>query len=76
MPQNKFKSYLKERQPFGDTLDRPFVYDMVGDPDLPDPSSYEELETYLDQRSPDNTGETLKAAKYIWNLYVTERGDA
>lgn len=78
MGENKFKAYLKERQPFGDTLDKPFVYDMVNDPDLPDPDpdSWEVLETYIKQHSPDDSGEALKAAEHIWGLYVKECGDA
>jgi len=73
--ENKFKSYLKRRQPFGGTLDRPFVVDMIGDSDLPDPETLEELKTYINQRSPDGTG-ALEAAEYIWGLYDEERGNA
>lgn len=37
MAQNKFKAYLKERQPFGDAVDIPFVNGAVTGRDLPDP---------------------------------------
>ena len=42
-----FKDFLKEGQPFGDTVDLPFVNDAVTDPHLPDPKSWEELESYI-----------------------------
>jgi hypothetical protein len=48
---------------------------MIGDSDLPDPETLEELKTYINQRSPDGTG-ALEAAEYIWGLYDEERGNA
>ena len=73
MAQNKFKAYLKEGQPFGDAVDRPFVDDAVADPDLPDPNSWEELEGYIKRRNPDAPTDTLKAARHMWQRYVEER---
>ncbi|MCH9020352.1 MAG: hypothetical protein IIA73_08310 [Proteobacteria bacterium] len=73
MAQNKFKAYLKEGQPFGDVVDRPFVYDAVGDPDLPDPESWEELEGYIKRRNPEVPTDTLNAARHVWQMYDKER---
>ncbi len=73
MAQNRFKAFLKEGLPFGDTVDRPFVIDAVGDPSLPDPKSWEELEDYIKLTTPDVPTDTLNAARHIWNLYVEER---
>ena len=73
MNNNKFKSYLKRRQPFGDSVDLLFVNDALMDKDLPDPKSWEELENYIqDTGDSKNLTEVLSAAKYIWNLYIGE----
>ena len=53
MAQNKFKAYLKKGQPFGDTVDLPFVDHAVTDQHLPDPKSWEELEGYIKRLNPD-----------------------
>ncbi len=83
-----FKDFLKEGQPFGDTVDLPFVNDAVTDPHLPDPKSWdelesyikgrpkswEELESYIKGRNPDALDNTLKAASHVWwELYEPYR---
>ena len=68
MAQNKFKAFLKDGLPFGGYVDKAFVIDAVGDPSLPDPKSWEELEDHL--KSHDAPERTIKAAKHIWGLYV------
>ena len=74
MSENKFKTYLKKGQPFGDIVDRPFVNDAVGDLNLPDPKSWDELEAYLKDRdlAEGDLKDVLKAAEYIWKLYVDD----
>ena len=69
MSENKFQAFLQERLPFGEALDRPFVDSAVGDPDLPDATSWEHLKAYLDECDADEN--RLNAAKHIWGLYVT-----
>ncbi len=66
---NKFQVFLQERLPFGEGLDLLFVNDAVGDPNLPDATSWEHLKAYLDERDADE--KRLSAAKHIWGLYVT-----
>ncbi len=73
MAQNKFKAYLKKGQPFGDTVDLPFVDHAVTDQHLPDPKSWEELEGYIKRCNPDAPTDTLNAARHVWQLYVEER---
>ncbi len=73
MAQNRFKAFLEEGQPFGDVVDRPFVIDAVGDPSLPDPKSWEELESYIKQLNPDTPTDTFNAARHVWQLYVEKR---
>ncbi len=68
-----FKDFLKERQPFGNSVDLPFVNDAVTDPHLPDPKSWEELEGYIKRRDPDAPTDTLNAARHVWQCYVEER---
>ena len=73
MAQNRFKAFLKDRQPFGDSVDKPFVIDAAGDPALPDPKTWEELEAYIKRHNPKAPTEVLDAAKYVWGLYESER---
>ncbi len=73
MAQNRFQAYLKERLPFGESVDFPFVLDAVADGGLPDPTSWEELEGYIKQRNPDTRTDVLNAAEYVWQLYIKER---
>jgi hypothetical protein len=70
MTRNRFKAFLEERSPFGDTVDLLFVLDALADPYLPDPNSCEELEDYIKRRSPDASADTLGAAKYVWQRHV------
>ena len=71
MNQNRFKAFLKEGQPFGDSVDLPFVDSAVGEQSLPDPNSWEELDAYLEDH--DAEEDVIKAAKHIWGLYVAHR---
>ena len=73
MSEHKFKAFLEEGQPFGDAVDLPFVNTAVMDLNLPDPSSWGELENYITQCNPDVQWDTLKAARHVWQLYVRER---
>lgn len=73
MAQNRFKDFLKERRPFGDSVDRPFVHDATMDLNLPDPNSWEELEGYIKGQNPDTPTDVLDAARHVWQLYVDER---
>jgi len=67
--ENKFKAFLRERQPFGDGVDLSFVDEALDDPRLPDATSWEHLKAYLDERGADE--KMFSAAKYVWGLYVT-----
>ena len=73
MAQNRFKAYLKERQPFGDAVNLPFVDHAVTDLHLPDATSWEELKGYIKRHNPDASTDTLNAARHLWQLYVEER---
>ncbi len=72
MAQNRFKTYLKEGQPFGDAVDLPFVNDAVTDRLLPDPKSWEELEGYIKRLNPDAPTDTLNAARHVWQRYEAD----
>ncbi len=69
MAQKSFLNFLKEGQPFGDAVDRPFVNDAVTDLGLADIKSLEELEGHIKRRNPDAPADTLNAAKHVWQLY-------
>ena len=71
MAQNKFKAYVEGRR-WSDTV-RDFVDDAMQDPDLPDPESWEELESYIKRRNPDAPTDTLNAARHVWQLYDEKR---
>lgn len=73
MDKNKFKAYMEKRQPFGDSVDLPFVNFALIDYTLPDPKSWEELEDYIsDHGDSAELDKTLSAAKYVWELYIEE----
>ena len=72
MAQNRFQAYLKERQPFGDAVDLPFVHDAVTQQDLLDPKTWKELEDYIKRSNPDVSTDTLQAARHVWQLYEAE----
>ena len=67
MTEHKFKAFLRDGEPFGDAVDKPFVYDALADPDLPDPDDYEELKRHLVDR--DAKPDVLNAAEHMWGLY-------
>ncbi len=81
MAENRFKSFLKEGQPFGDTVDLPFVNEAVMDKYLPYPASWKELRRYIEKcysckefhQYPNASDETLKAAKQVWQLFRTTK---
>ena len=73
MAQQTFKDFLAEGLPFGDVVDRPFVYDALRDTDFPDAESWQEVESYMRRRDPDTAPETLKAVQLLWQLYVEGR---
>ena len=73
MAQNRFKTYLKEGQPFGNAVDIPFVNDAVTDRFLPDPESWEELKGHIKRLNPDAPTDTLDAARHVWELYIEKR---
>jgi hypothetical protein len=67
--QHKFKAFLKKRR-WTDNLNRQFVDDAERDPMLPDAASWEQLETYLNQR--EAVPQALHAARYVWEQYEKE----
>jgi hypothetical protein len=69
MVEGGFKAFLRKGHPFGDTVDRPFVYDVLHDPDFPDPASLEELLGYIKQRNPKAPPKILTDAEYLWQRY-------
>lgn len=71
MAEHKFREFLRTRQWSDNLLDFvDFAIDPSRDPDLPDPASWEELESYLRSRnSPDHA---IESAKHIWGLYETK----
>ena len=72
MVANNFKTYLERGRPFGDAVDLPFVDHAVTDGELPDPTSWEELENYIKQCNPNAPANTLDAAKHVLELYLKE----
>ncbi len=73
MAQNEFKAYIQKRRWSANLRD--FVDHAAGDLSLPDPESWEELEAYLE--GCDAVEDTIRAAEYIWGLYVADtRGQA
>ncbi len=64
---NNFKYYLLSHN-WSENLNG-FVNDARMDALLPDPKSWEELEDYLGHHAAEDT---IKAAKYIWDLYVAD----
>ncbi len=64
MNEHKFKAFLRSRK-WNENQSKKFVYDALDDSDLPDATSWEELEAYLVRGHED----AIKEAKYIWDLY-------
>jgi len=71
MGEHKFKAFLlSRRSQWNENQSKKFVDHALGDPDLPDAESWEELETYL-ARGHEGA---IEEAKYIWGLYVAHTG--
>jgi hypothetical protein len=73
MARRTFAEFLASELPFGDVVDRPFVYDALRDTDFPDAKSWDEVEGYMRRRDRDTAPKTLKAVQLLWQLYVEER---
>ena len=73
MARRTFAEFLARGLPFGDVVDRPFIYDALRDTDFPDAESWDEVESYMRRRDPDTAPETLKAVQLLWQLYVKGR---
>jgi hypothetical protein len=73
MVRQTFAEFLARGLPFGDVVDRPFVYDALRDADFPDAQSWHEVESYMRGRDPNTAPETLKAVQLLWQLYVKGR---
>jgi hypothetical protein len=69
MAQNTFKAFLGSQR-WNTVLYDQFVGHALGDPELPDPKSWEELRDYINRRNPDAPPETLEAAEYAWQRYL------
>lgn len=69
MVEYKFRTFLRSRQWSDNLLDFvDFAVDPDRDPDLPDPTSWEELEVHLkNRRAPEHA---IESARHIWGLYA------
>jgi hypothetical protein len=70
MARKTFADFLARGLPFGEMVDRPFVYDALRDADFPDVESWDEVESYMRRRDPDPAPETLRAVQLLWQLYL------
>ncbi len=69
--EHKFRAFLRSRQWSDNLLDFVDFANPVRDPGLPDPTSWEELETYLvGRKAPPHA---IESAKHIWGLYEPDR---
>ena len=69
--EHKFRAFLRSRQWSDNLLDFVDFANPVRDPGLPDPTSWEELETHLvGRKAPRHATES---AKHIWGLYEANR---
>ncbi len=69
MSEHKFKAFLlSRRRQWNENQSKKFVDHALGDSDLPDAKSWEELEAYLVRAHED----VIEEAKYIWGLYEAE----
>jgi hypothetical protein len=68
MAENRFKVFVGEVQ--SDVL-RDFTLDAAADENLPDASSWQELEAYLISK-PGVADGALDAARSVWNRYEAE----
>jgi hypothetical protein len=73
MARRTFADFLARGLPFGEVVDRTFVYDALRDADFPDAKSWDEVESYMRRRDPHTAPETLKAVQLLWQLYVKGR---
>ena len=71
MAGHKFRAFLQSRQWSDNLLDFvDFAKDSARDPDLPDPTSWGELQSHLlGRKAPQHAHES---AEHIWGLYVAE----
>ena len=73
MAEHKFRAFLRFRQWSDNLLDFvDFAMDPDREPELPDPTSWEELESYLVGRKAPR--HAIESAKHIWGLYVADTG--
>ena len=69
--EHKFRAFLRSRQWSDNLLDFVDFANPVRDPGLPDPTSWEELETYLvGRKAPPHA---IESAKHLWGLYEQDR---
>ncbi len=68
MAQNQFKAFIQGRQ-WGDAV-RTFIDDATQDSDLPDASSWEQLEAYVKQKHA--VDRVIADARYVWQRYQVE----
>jgi hypothetical protein len=68
MARQTFSEFLARGLPFGDVVDRPFIYDALRDTDFPDAESWDEVESYMSRRDPDTAPATLKAVQLLGNF--------
>jgi hypothetical protein len=73
MARRRFVDFLARGLPFGDAVNRAFVYDALRDTDFPDVESWDEVESYMRRRDPNTAPETLRAVQLLWQLYVDGR---
>ena len=75
MAEHKFRAFLGSHQWSDNLLDFvDFAKDPDRDPELPDPTSWEELKSHLVR--PNAPRHAIDSAEHIWGLYVDERGGA
>ncbi len=68
MARNRFKAYIRDGVWSGELRD--FADDAIHDDDLPDATSWEQLETYLENQ---NALEgAIIAGKNVWECYQVE----
>lgn len=72
MVENKFRAFL-EKGSFGDAINFSFVYDAVADQDLPDASTWKDVDSFIRGKwKLDAIPKALEAAEYVWGLYQKE----
>ena len=72
MAEHKFRAFLRSRPWSDNLLDFvDFAKDAERVPELPDPTSWEELESHLVGRGA--PPHAIESAKHIWGLYVATK---